>query len=129
MKSKRILEVINQNTSKESSKWMEKAHERKVNQDWLNKSAKIAIRILSEIRNQKISQKLLAEQLGVSAQYVNKIVKGQENLSIETISKIEKVLGIVLIEIPSFETNGLDTKEHNTPAKKNTPKPARSKSY
>ena len=43
--------------------------------------------------------------MDVSPQYINKVVKGNENLTLETISKIESVLGITLIEIPSFETS------------------------
>jgi len=41
--------------------------------------------------------------MGVTPQYINKIVKGKENLTLETIAKIEKALGITLIEVPSFE--------------------------
>lgn len=37
--------------------------------------------------------------MDVSPQYVNKIVKGKENLSLETIAKIEEALGISLISV------------------------------
>jgi ribosome-binding protein aMBF1 (putative translation factor) len=90
------------------SAWEEKANWRIENRDWLNKSAKIAIKILREIRAQKekngMSQKKLAEMMNVSPQYINKIVKGQENFSLETICKIERLLGVTLIEVPSFQT-------------------------
>lgn len=93
--------------AEEPSQWLEKAQWRRENRDWLNKSAKIAIKILREIRAQKdkngMSQKKLAEMMNVSPQYINKIVKGQENLSLETICKIERVLGITLIEVPAFQ--------------------------
>lgn len=95
--------------SDEPSQWLEKAKWRRENRDWLNKSAKIAIKILREIRAQKdkngMSQKKLAELLNVTPQYINKIVKGQENLSLETICKIERVLGISLIEVPAFQAS------------------------
>lgn len=95
--------------TKEPSAWLEKAKWNQENRDWLEKSAKIAIKILREIRAQKekngMSQKKLAEILFVSPQYINKIVKGQENFSLETICKIEKVLGISLIEIPLFQVS------------------------
>jgi transcriptional regulator with XRE-family HTH domain len=42
----------------------------------------------------KLTQKQLAEQMGCSQQYVSKVLKGQENLSLETISKIEDCLNI-----------------------------------
>jgi transcriptional regulator with XRE-family HTH domain len=103
--------------TEESSAWLERAKWNQENRDWLDKSAKIAIKILREIRAQKekngMSQKKLAEILFVSPQYINKIVKGQENLSLETICKIEKVLGISLIEIPSFNViQELEMNEH-----------------
>jgi transcriptional regulator with XRE-family HTH domain len=37
--------------------------------------------------------------LGVSPQQVNKILKGSENLTLDTIEKIELVLGIELITV------------------------------
>lgn len=39
--------------------------------------------------------------MDVTPQYVNKIVKGKENLSLETIWKIEEALGINLISVNS----------------------------
>ena len=61
--------------------------------------------ILRELRLQSISQKELAERMDVSPQYINKVLKGYENLSLETISKFERVLGVSLINISSFETS------------------------
>jgi transcriptional regulator with XRE-family HTH domain len=88
----------------ESIKWTEKADWRKSNREWLDKSARIAIKILRALRAQQKSQKDLAAIIRVTPQYINKIVKGQENLSLETICKIETALGIELIAIPGFQT-------------------------
>lgn len=89
--------------SDDKSSWLQKAQWRKENKAWLDKSFKIAVRILSEIRRQKpingMTQKKLAEEMGVTPQYINKVVKGKENLRLETISKIEHVLGITLMQI------------------------------
>ncbi len=93
--------------SKKQSGWLEDAMWREENEAWLKRSAQIALMVLREIRKQKpvngMTQKKLAEEMGVTPQYVNKIVKGQENLSLQTISKIESVLGIDLINIPKAE--------------------------
>ncbi len=93
--------------SKDKSRWLEDAKWRVENEVWLDKSAMIALRILREIRRQKpingMTQKKLADTMGVTPQYINKVVKGQENLTLETIASIEKVLGISLIEIPSLK--------------------------
>lgn len=83
----------------ESKEWIGKANFRKENEEWLDRSFKIALHVLSVLRSQNITQKMLAEKMGVSFQYVNKIVKGGENLSLETISKIERALGIQLITV------------------------------
>lgn len=105
MKKKTALEIINEIAEKEPSKWLEEAEESIDSFEWRMKSARISLRILNEIKARKIShemsQKVLAEKMGVSPQYVNKILRGQENLSLETICKIEKALGITLVEIPS----------------------------
>ncbi len=97
------LEKIKQLESKKTSSWLEEAKVRQENKEWRRRSFQIAVRILREIRAQKpvngMSQKRLAEALNVSPQYINKVVKGNENLTLETISKIEAVLGIQLIEV------------------------------
>lgn len=48
--------------------------------------------------NAKLSQKQLAERMDVSPQQISKIVKGQENLTLETISNLEIALGIQIID-------------------------------
>ena len=88
----------------EQSGWLKDAQWRIENQGWLRRSQYIALKILRTIRERKMSQKDLAELIGVSPQHVNKIVKGKENLTLETISTIEKALGIVLLEIPEYIT-------------------------
>ena len=100
MKSQQeILDKLNQTISTEPSKWLEEADYRFENKAWLQKSQAIALRILRDIRAKGISQKDLAEKLNVSPQQVNRWVKGNENLSLETISKIECALNIELITV------------------------------
>ncbi len=103
------LDTINKLAGNEVSDWKAEAVERQNNRDWTQLSFKIAVRILREIRAQKpingMSQKKLADEMGVSPQYINKLVKGKENLSLETIAKIESVLGITLLEIPTEQSS------------------------
>lgn len=75
------------------SSWKEKALYRKNNQDWLKRSQAIAVRILEALRAKNMSQKLLAEKLNVSPQQISKILKRTENLTLQTITQIETVLG------------------------------------
>lgn len=45
-----------------------------------------------------MTQKQLAERMGCSQQYVCKILKGRENLSIETLYKLQTALGVPLLQ-------------------------------
>jgi transcriptional regulator with XRE-family HTH domain len=99
MNTKQILEELKR-TSKKNTKWIQDALWQKENEVWLDRSFAIAVKVLRTLRAQKRTQKELAEEMGVSPQFVNKIVKGSENLTLETISKLEKALNLQLIEIP-----------------------------
>lgn len=96
MSKTKLSNIVN----KKDSQWLKKAKWRTSNQSWLDKSAIIALKILRHLRDNKITQIQLADQMNVSPQQVNKIVKGQENLTLETISKLESTLGITLFEVP-----------------------------
>ena len=90
--------------SDEKSGIHEKAAWRKANKGWLKKSANIALKILDTLRERDMSQKDLAVAMEVTPQYISKIVKGQENLSLEAIDKLEKALDIELIAIKNDTT-------------------------
>lgn len=102
MERKTGREKIAKHITNEVSPWKDEAMWRRENRDWLKISGRIAIRVLSTLKRLELSQKELADQMGVSAQHISKIVKGQENLSLQTIAKLEKALGITLVEIPEF---------------------------
>lgn len=67
------------------------------NKSWLRHSQRIAMMMLDRMEEMNMSQKQLSELMGCSQQYVSKVLKGQENLSLETISKIEGCLGIQIL--------------------------------
>jgi len=81
------------------SSWIKEAGERIKNRDWLDKSSKIALKVLRALKDKSMKQTDLAEALNVTPQQINKIIKGQENLTLETICKIEKALNIEIISI------------------------------
>lgn len=97
--------------SKSDNTWIKKAKYRQENKAWLDISFEISVKILSQLaENKKVkvfpkSQKELAEALNCSPQYVNKLLKGTENLQLETITRIERTLNIQLIQVPQFEIN------------------------
>lgn len=79
------------------SKWREVAEERRANQGWLKYSLSIALKMLNKMEQLGLSQQALAERMGCSQQYVSKILKGRENLTLDTLSKIEKALDLSLL--------------------------------
>ncbi len=96
-------------TSKKDTSWIEKAKYRKQNKAWLDISFAIAVKIMSVLKQNKVdnkfpkSQKELAEVLNCSPQNVNSLLSGKENFKLETITKIEQILNITLIQVPTFE--------------------------
>jgi transcriptional regulator with XRE-family HTH domain len=52
---------------------------------------------LDALKAQGLTQKDLAERLNVTPQQISKIVKGEENLTLETITNLELALGIHII--------------------------------
>ena len=112
------IEKLNALSSRETGLW-NAIEERKA--DWVNHAENIALRILEWLSNNKMSQKELAEKMGVSPQYISRIVNAKENLSLEAISKIEKVLSIKLLDIKHSETIPVEkyVMPHNVAFEKN----------
>lgn len=94
----KLKERLSKLTSDQPSRWKEKAKFRRENREWLKKSAAIALKILAALEEQGLSQKGLADRMQVSPAQINKIVKGHENLTLETITNLEMALGIEIIE-------------------------------
>lgn len=82
-----------------TEKWMEKVAWRKANKDWLRKSAAIAFRILDALDDLGWTKARLAKELGVTPQQVSKYVRGEENFKLESLCKLEKVLGVELVRV------------------------------
>lgn len=90
-------EKLREHAPETPSKWREKAEWRQKNKSWLRFSQQIAIKMLEKMNEMGLTQKALAERMDCSQQYVSKVLRGQENLSIETICKIEDALEIMLL--------------------------------
>ena len=93
----KIIEKLEQHQTETPSAWKEKAEERIANKPWLRYSQYVAMMMLDKMEEIGLNQRGLAERMRCSQQYVSKILKGQENLSIETICKIEEALEIELL--------------------------------
>lgn len=76
---------------------MAEVKERNRNRAMLEESQDIALKVLMRLDELGWSQKDLAAKLEVSPQQVNKIVKGQENLTLATIVKLQDILNIGIL--------------------------------
>ena len=85
-------DFLRERASATPSRWREEAEYRIANKSWLRYSQKIAMQMLDKMEQMKITQKQLAERMNCSQQYISKILKGKENLSLETLTKIENAL-------------------------------------
>jgi transcriptional regulator with XRE-family HTH domain len=106
--SKKNLQLL-LSKSKKSNAWKEKAAYELENEAWLKRSFFIALAVIKELNRRRGTQAGLASELGVSPQYMSKILKGKENLTLETIAKLERVLGIELMRVPhDFKENAVE---------------------
>ena len=90
-------QFLEEHQSETPSKWREDAQWRRENHEWLRYSQRIALLLLSFMKKEHLTQAAIAERLGCTQQYVSKILKGTENLTIETIAKIESVVNHKLL--------------------------------
>ena len=95
---KEVIVRLKEHQSPTPSKWRERAEWRQQNKSWLRHSQRIAVKMLEKMDELGLTQKQLAELMGCSQQYVSKVLKGQENLSLETMSKIEDCLHISILQ-------------------------------
>lgn len=70
------------------------------NEDEIIAVKKIVLKILRYMETNDLSQKDLAEKLGVSPQYMSKFLHGQEDIKVSTALRYGKILGLNFIEIP-----------------------------
>ncbi len=99
MKTKEeIIRNLKRHQSAAPSKWRENAEWRIANKGWLRYSQHIAMMMLDKMEELGLTQKSVAERMGCSQQYISRVLKGNENLSIETISKIENALNLSILE-------------------------------
>ena len=82
------------------SMWREEeaATRRAKAEGWLPYSRKIAIKTAMAMKHQDLTRSDLATRMGCSPQYVSRLLKGEENLSLETICKLESALNVPILQ-------------------------------
>ncbi len=76
------------------SRFTEEAAWRKENAGWLRWSRQLAITLIGYMQDNGLKRADLADCLGVSPQYVSKLLYGTEKLSFKSVANIEDKLGI-----------------------------------
>lgn len=94
----KIVERLEKHASPTPCKWREVFEYMNANDSWLRYSQEIAMQMLDRMEELSINQNQLAERMGCSRQYISKVLKGRENLSLETLYKIEKALDISILK-------------------------------
>ncbi|QEK51881.1 helix-turn-helix domain-containing protein [Pedobacter aquae] len=90
-------EKFNQLVSKEKTDTIERNKARIKNRQMLKESQRIALKVLLKLDELGWTQKDLAAKMEVSPQYINKVVKGQENITLETQIKLQSLLDIPIL--------------------------------
>ena len=96
MKQK-TLDYLESHQGKTPSVWRSEAEWRRENKAWLRHSQHIAVKVLLFMKQEQLNQSAMAQRLGCSQQYVSKILKGTENMSLETLTKLEQTMDIRII--------------------------------
>jgi ribosome-binding protein aMBF1 (putative translation factor) len=100
MTKEEAIERLSRYQSDQPSKWREEEEKRRRAKadGWLRYSRKIAIKIAMAMKQQNLSRQEVAERMGCSPQYISRLLKGEENLSLETIYKLENALNVCILQ-------------------------------
>jgi antitoxin component HigA of HigAB toxin-antitoxin module len=86
-----------------SSDWVEESGKKLAEEGAKRHARKVALVVLEALDKQSLTQQALADRMGVSRQQVTKIVKGKENLTFETIAKLENALKMEILSIKALK--------------------------
>lgn len=100
MKSKAV-EFLEAHMSETPSRFAEKAHRRRENAGWVRWSRQMGTMLIDYMQCNGLKRVELAARLGVSPQYVSRLLSGTENLSFKTLANIEEKLGLGMEFAPS----------------------------
>lgn len=90
----KAIKFLEAHKSETPSRFVEEATWRKENESWLRWSRQLAVILIGYMQDNGLKRSDLASRLGVSPQYVSKLLSGTENLSFKSIANIEDKLGI-----------------------------------
>ena len=93
----KAIELLKANQRKGEHSFLDLAEKAKEAWPWQKYSYAIAIKTTGRMEALGITQQQLAEKLGCTQQHISYLLKGQANMTLETIAKIESALNLDLI--------------------------------
>lgn len=90
----KTIKFLEAHQSETPARFVEDARWYKENASWLRWSRQMAVTLIGYMQDNGLKRTDLALRLGVSPQYVSKLLSGTENLSFKSIANIESKLGI-----------------------------------
>lgn len=90
----KTLQFLEAHQSDLPSTFTEDAKWRQENEVWLMWSRGIALAIVDYMQENGLTRSDIANKLGVSPQYVSRILSGNTNFSFKSVAEIERKLGI-----------------------------------
>ena len=94
----KTLDFLEANKSDRPSTFTDDAKWRQENEVWLRWSRSVALSIVDYMQENGLSRSDIASKLGVSPQYVSRILSGNTNFSFKSVAEIERKLGISCME-------------------------------
>ncbi len=91
------LDYLRAHEHKSDGGFVEGAQYLQDNWPWLKYSYAIAIKVRHRMRDLGMTQKQLAESIGCSQQHISILLNGRVNMTLETVSKLEKALDFDLV--------------------------------
>lgn len=95
----KAIKFLEAHISETPSRFVEDANRRRENASWLRWSRQLAITLIGYMQDHGMKRADLATKLGVSPQYVSRLLSGTENLSLKSVANIEDKLGISCLAI------------------------------
>ena len=95
----KTLQFLEAHQSDQLSTFSEDAKWRQENEMWLRWSRGIALSIVDYMQANGLTRSDIANKLGVSPQYVSRILSGSTNFSFKSVAEIERKLGISCMEV------------------------------
>ena len=94
----KAIEFLKSHESPVPSRWREDAEWRRENEPWLKYARHITLQVLQAMDEQSVTQLQLAQALGCSQQYVSNLLKGNSNMTLETIARLELALNLDILK-------------------------------